>query len=655
MGRMTILAILLSLLSFCFAVVASASPDITPRKARPNILVIVADDMGYTDLGSFGGEINTPNIDQIASQGIRFSNFHTLPTCAPTRAVLLTGTDNHIAGLGSQLNSAKQQGKPGYEGHLNNRVITVAQILKSSGYRTYMSGKWHLGHQLSERPISRGFEETFALLPGGASHYADSIPLHPAEPVVYSRNGQDVTSLPEDFYSTRDYTDYLMSWLERDSQSQTPFFAYLAFTAPHDPLHAPAKHVEKYKGRYDQGYEQLRRQRFSGLKTAGLFPKDVPLPTWPRVIPRWDSLTVDEKVLSSRRMEVYAAMIDYMDEQIGRVYKLLKQQGQLENTLIVFMSDNGANGFSASLYPTHDNEFHAQFDNSLDNTGKSGSFTGIEAGWATASSAAFRRFKGFNSEGGIRTPAIAKMPASSSVNSINNDYTHVADWVPTFLSLAGVAHPSASNQAFAALRGTSLAPYLLGEEPDFVGSSSRGFEAHGSRAFFQNEWKAIQTLPPMGSGEWELFNLQKDPTESTNLAFENRHKLAELIAEHEAYEQEVGVVYDVIPILKPLANLLMVMQCLIVAGLLSTIAFRKTASSPLVLAYDGIKITGVFMLFTPYYFVASWALIALLVIESVVIILRSRTISKAWLPLLTSILIALVLVIKLGYLLTFML
>jgi len=622
-------------------------------QVQPNILLIVADDMGYTDLGSFGGEIHTPNLNRLAEQGLRLTNFHTLPTCAPTRAVLLTGTDNHIAGLGSQLNSAKQQGQPGYEGHLNNRVVTAAEILGASGYRTYMAGKWHLGHEVSQRPAKRGFQETFALLPGGAGHFAEPVALHPAEPVEYSRNGKTLGTLPEDFYSTRAYTEHLMAWLERDANSQSPFFAYLAYTAPHDPLHAPQAYIDKYKGHYDAGYEVLREQRFIALKVSGVLPESVALPVWPRIIPRWASLSAEEKALSSRNMEIYAAMIDYMDEQIGRVFELLRQQGQLDNTLVVFMSDNGPNGLPSTTYPTHDAEYHAQFDNRLQNVGRPSSFPSLAAGWATASSAALSKFKGFITEGGIRTPAIVKPPSVQPAASINSDYVHVADWLPTFLDLAGVHHPSTTDDSIAALRGSSLAPFLRGKTTKLNGSKSRAFEVHGSRAIFKGKWKATQAPPPFSSGEWKLFNIHNDPSESINLAHKEPENLAELIAEHEVYEKEVGVVYDALPIVKPIHDALKILQWLIVAAIFWSMFLQRHHMSPARIGYSLLQIVCLVGLFSAYFNIAGWALIAGLLTEVLILMRKPACASKVCLSLVSCTVLLLILIIKSGYLLIF--
>ncbi|SCZ39953.1 MULTISPECIES: arylsulfatase [unclassified Pseudomonas] len=511
----------------------------------PNVLIIVADDMGYTDIGAFGGsDIHTPNIDRLASSGIRLNNFHTLPTCAPTRSVLLTGVDNHLSGIGSQVLSDDQVGRPGYEGHLNQRVVTLAEVLARHGYRTYQSGKWHLGDEPRYGPSQRGFQESFALLPGGASHYSDARPLHPAEPTVYVRNGEVVDKLPEGFYSTRDYTNWLVQWLERDRDSQKPFFAYLAYTAPHDPLQAPSDYIAKYRGVYDAGYEVLREKRFNELKALGLIDKARTLAPWPEVVARWDSLSESERANSRRDMEVYAAMIDFMDEQIGRVLDLLERQGELDNTLILFMSDNGANGAPTKVYSTHTRSYHESFDNSLENRGANGSFISQGAGWATASTAAFSMFKFFVYEGGIRTPAIVKPVGAPIIGRNVSAFTHVRDIVPTVLAMVGISHPALENNTLAPLEGRSLLPLLYDQSARLQPLNGVGYEMHGSRAYIDGDWKAVQTPMPLGSGLWQLFDLRTDPGETRDLSRQHPEILAELRNAHSVYEQDHGIIYS---------------------------------------------------------------------------------------------------------------
>ena len=246
------------------------SGDKPIKNKTPNFLIIVADDMGYTDLEVFGGEINTPTLDKLAEKGTTLTNFHVLPSCSPTRSVLLSGADNHVNGLGSMATTLtpKQKGQPGYEGFLNDRVLKLPILLKNAGYNTYISGKWHLGHEKENSPHENGFDESFVLLPGGGSHYSDRKPLSPSQEMIYRRNGNVINELPKDFYSTKNYTDSLLSWLERDKDNGKPFLSYLAYTAPHDPLHAPEDYIAKYKSLYSVGYDSILNARFIRLKRS---------------------------------------------------------------------------------------------------------------------------------------------------------------------------------------------------------------------------------------------------------------------------------------------------------------------------------------------------------------------------------------------------
>ncbi len=538
-----------SLLALCCTAVSLVGQAATTGHSgakQPNVLVIVADDMGYTDIGAFGGsDIHTPHIDSLASAGIRFSNFHAQPTCVPTRAELLTGVDHHLSGFGSHVMTEAQAGKPGYEGHLNGRVVTLAEVLAQQGYRTYLSGKWHLGEEPKYGPANHGFQESFTLLPGGASHYADAQAIQPSEPAIYVHNGKVVEKLPEDFYSTKDYTNWMLQWLERDRDSSQPFFAYLAYTAPHNPLQAPASSIAKYHGVYDAGYEVLREQRFKRLQELGLIGKEQKQAPWPKeVAAPWASLSESEQQNSRRDMEVYAAMIDYMDEQIGRVLELLERQGELDNTLILFFSDNGANGWPAKSYPSFTRAYYDSFNNALDNRGAPGSYISQGAGWATASSAAYDRFKIFVSEGGIRTPAIIKPVGGGAGGSISAEFTQVRDIVPTVLDLLGAEHPSVHDAKLAPLDGRSLLPLLQGKADELAPRRGTGYELHGLRAYFDGDWKAVQTLMPLGSGQWQLFNLRNDPGETQDLASQHPERLAAMREAHAQYEQDNGVIYS---------------------------------------------------------------------------------------------------------------
>jgi arylsulfatase len=515
---------------------------------RPNILLIVADDLGYSDIGSFGGEIATPTLDTLAAEGLRLSNFHVLPSCSPTRSVLLSGVDNHQAGLGSmgEFHTPEMEGYPGYVGHLNFEVAALPEVLKAGGYHTYMSGKWHLGFDEETSPHARGFEETFILVPGGGSHWSDRKPLSPPQPMIYRRNGKEVESLPEDFYSTTYYTDRLLEWIERDQGDGEPFFAYLSYTAPHDPLHAPREYIDKYKGAFDAGWDVLRQQRLGALKDLGVIHPDAE--SFPRLpsVPAWDEMSVEERQLAARDMEVYAAMVDYMDEQIARVVDTLKEIGEYDNTVIIFFSDNGANGANyETAYPGQTEEFLSTFDNSLENRGLPNSFVDTGPGWAQASSSPSRMFKGFPAEGGIRAPLLVKLPGTmANAGTMNHSFVHVRDIMPTILDLAGVEHTEEfEGRTVLPFQGRSVLDLLAGEAATPYAEASRvGYELFGLKAYFDGDWKILWMAPPFGSGEWELYNLKDDPAEMNDLGGEQPERLEQMVAMWEQYKTDNKVI-----------------------------------------------------------------------------------------------------------------
>jgi arylsulfatase len=518
---------------------------------RPNILLIVADDMGYSDIGAFGGEISTPAIDSLAKEGVQLSNFHVLPTCSPTRSVLLSGMDNHRAGLGTmgEFVTPQMDGIPGYAGYLNFQVATLPEVLKGAGYHTYMAGKWHLGHEENTSPRARGFEETFVLLQGGGSHWSDRKPLSPPEAMVYRRNGKKVDSLPEDFYSSRYYTDRLLQWIEEDREDDKPFFAYLAYTAPHDPLHAPKEYIAKYEGKYDQGWDALRQARLDGLKELGMVPSDaVPFPRLPN-LKAWEELPPQERELAARDMEVYAAMVDYMDEQIARVFDYLKEIGEYDNTMIVFMSDNGANGSLPTAYPGQTEEYLGSFDNSLENRGLPGSYVGMGPGWAQASMSPSRMFKAYPTQGGIKSPLLVKVAGQPARPGATTDaFVHVRDIMPTLLDVAGAQAPEAiDGRDVLPVQGQSVLALFSGKsEKAYAGANRVGYELFSFKAFIDGRWKIVRMPKPLGTGEWELFDLSKDPAEIHDLSAEQPDKLQDMVALWEQYKKENGVL-DIVP------------------------------------------------------------------------------------------------------------
>ena len=520
------------------------SASAVPR--QPNILLIVADDLGYSDIGSFGGEIATPTLDRLASEGMQLSNFHVLPSCSPSRSVLLSGTDNHVAGMGTmgEVLTPEMEGHPGYVGYLNFEVAALPEVLQAGGYHTYMAGKWHLGHEVDTAPYARGFDETFALLPGGGSHWADQRPLSPPQTMVYSRNGQKVESLPDDFYSTTYYTDTILNSIDQGKDDGKPFFAYLSYTAPHDPLHAPKAYIDKYRGRYDEGWDVLREQRLQSLKALGIVHKDAR--SFPRLasVEAWSEMSIEERADASRDMEVYAAMIDYMDEQIARVFDYLKEIGEYDNTMIIFLSDNGANGHLPTVYPGQTEEFLDSFDNSLENRGLVNSFIEPGPGWAQVSMAPSRMFKAFTSEGGIRAPLLVKLPGEMpNAGTMNHSFFHIRDIMPTILDVAGIelTH-SVNGRPVVPMSGDSVFDLLSGNaQSPYVGADQVGYELFGMKAYFDGDWKILWMPPPFGSGDWQLYKLSEDPGELIDLGDQQPERLMKMVERWEQYKEKNGV------------------------------------------------------------------------------------------------------------------
>ncbi|WP_101756680.1 arylsulfatase [Oceanicoccus sp. KOV_DT_Chl] len=516
-------------------------------QAQPNILLIVADDLGFSDLGAFGGEISTPTIDQLASEGLRLSNFHTQPTCSLTRAVLMSGVDNHLAGMGtlSELITPAMKGHPGYIGQLNFKVATLPELLHKNGYHTYIAGKWHLGETQKTDPFSRGFEQSFSLLTNGGSHWYDQKPLSPSMKMRYTENGRTVPKLPKDFYSTRNFTDFMLGKLKESEGDGKPFFAYLSYMAPHNPLHAPKAYIDKYKGTYNEGWDALRRERLNSLKRIGMVEPGIK--PFPRLhfVPAWHSLPPEQQKTYARRMEIYAAMIDYMDEQIGRVLSYLRQSNQYDNTIIIFMSDNGANGAPNTTYPNQTGDYLASFDNSLENSGLTNSYVDMGAGWAQASMTPHRLFKSIVTEGGTLSPLVVKLPGKMiNAGNISAEFTSIRDIMPTLLDLAGISPIHQINRrATLPLQGKTLLPLLSGKTSKaYKGANQFGTEIFGNKAYTSWPWKIVLLSPPLGSGAWQLFNLEKDPAEMTDLSLIHIEKRKELLKLWQHYKIKNNVI-----------------------------------------------------------------------------------------------------------------
>jgi arylsulfatase len=515
--------------------------------SRPNFLLVVADDLGWTDIGSYGGEIDTPNLDELARQGVKFTDFHVSVSCSPTRSMLMSGNDNHVAGLGNmaELLAENQVGQPGYEGHLNNRVATLAEILREDGYHTYMSGKWHLGHDKGSLPFDRGFERSFSMLVGGASHWADMLGILPRDdPAKYSRNGKLLEELPADFYSSKNYADFLVDSIRTNKVDGKPFLAYLAFTAVHDPVHVPEPWLAKYRGDYDEGYEALKAKRWNAAKEIGVVPQGAKLADRHPMIKAWDELSVDERAVEARGMEVYAGMLDAMDYHYGRVVDFLKDIGEYDNTVIIFLSDNGANPWYSDEYPGADRpEFRDQFDNSLDNIGNPRSNYAYGIGFASGSGGPLDKYKFTVGEGGIRVPLIISGPGIKAGQQ-SDAFAYVWDILPTVLDIAGVEFPAEfQDRKIEPPRGRSMLALLDGTEEAIYGEDEFvGGEMLNGKWMRQGNYKAVSIPEPEGTGEWRLFDVVADPGEANDLATEMPEKLENLKAFWNEYAADVGVI-----------------------------------------------------------------------------------------------------------------
>lgn len=517
-------------------------------QAKPNVLMIVVDDMGYSDLGAFGGEIPTPNIDALVRSGVQLTNFHVAPTCSPTRSMLMSGTDNHLAGLGSMAEEIldEQKGHPGYEGYLNDRVMSLPEALRSAGYHTYMSGKWHLGAKEPQRPNARGFEKSFAMLNGGAHHF-DQTGMIEALPKALYTSDDKLINLPADFTYTTDYfTKQIIDQIGSTTDAK-PFFGYLAYTAPHWPLQAPDDAIALFKGKYDQGYEAVRKARLERMKTMGLIAPDTVANEAPDLWPHWNELTDQQRAVEARKMEVYAAMIHKVDENVGKLVSYLKSKGLYDNTAIIFFSDNGAEGgLPESVIGGKNGEWIARaFDNSFGNLGRKGSYFGYGPSWAAVSMTPFRMVKGYTYEGGIRSPAFISYPKWKTGEK-SDQFVHVTDIAPTLLAIAGTQAPTERNgKPIDAPTGHSILPWLTGKANAARPSDEPVCtELFGRVSVWKDGWKLVHSNKPWGTGAYELFDMRTDPTERHDLSASQPTKLMELQEIWSGCQKRFGIYWN---------------------------------------------------------------------------------------------------------------
>ena len=517
---------------------------------RPNILILIADDMGFSDIGAFGSEIATPRLDQLAKNGLRYTQFYNAARCAPTRASLLTGLYPHQTGIGNMMND---QGHPAYRGDLNQRSVTIAEVLQAHGYSTFMSGKWHVTKQTDqfrdwipagERkytsqhnwPLQRGFEKFFGSIHGAGSYFNPSTLCLGNEPIAAG----------PDFYYTDAISDYAVKCIA-ESANERPFFGYVAYTAPHWPLHALPEDIARYKGKYDKGWDAIRQERLARQHQAGIIDESWLLSTRDSKVPAWEA--AENKAWLAHCMEVYAAQVDRMDQGIGRIIDQLEKQGQLKNTIIFFLSDNG--GCAELLSEKWPRSLHIPLETASGQPVQKGNnpdimpgpeftYQSYGVGWANASNTPFRLFKHYIHEGGISTPLIVHWPKHLKRKSqVRTQVAHVKDLMATCLELGRAAYPRTfKGQTILPHEGISLVPSFR-KNVNLI--NDLYWEHHGNRGMRSGDWKLVAEQKQV----WELYNLASDRIEMRNLAGEKPDILASMIEKYQQWARRVGVVENI--------------------------------------------------------------------------------------------------------------
>ena len=525
------------------AVAFAATPAL--QASRPNIVFVLIDDAGFSDLGAYGSEIQTPNIDQIAKQGVRFTNFHTASTCESTRTMLQSGVDNHRAGGGALTTvlAENQIGKPGYEGYLNDKVHSLGRLMHDGGYATYYAGKWNLGKGLDRSPGARGYDRYIGLEQSGADNYEAKVYMPLDREAVWWEDGKRL-ELPKDFFSSKYYVDKMIAFIDEGKASNKPFFATVAFQAVHSPLQAPNPDIEKYAGHYAVGWDHIRSERYQRQVEMGLVPAGLKLPKSLLSKP-WASLGDDDKRTYAKRMAVFAGMLDNADQHIGRLRDYLKKTGQLDNTVFIVMSDNGADPYEINKMGLPFKIWYAaNFAMGYERAGQSGSYTSYGHDWAEVSNTPFAMFKGTSGEGGMRVPFIVSYPQHIKPG-VAKDFAYVTDFLPTVLDLGGVPLPGDEYQGKKLLRptGASMVPYLSGRSESIHPAGwSLGYEGTGGAALFQGDMKLLKTVAPYGDNQWHLYDLRNDMVEATDLSQSQPQKVTDMLKAFDAFVDANGVV-----------------------------------------------------------------------------------------------------------------
>ncbi|MDO9518971.1 MAG: arylsulfatase [Pseudohongiella sp.] len=506
--------------------------------AQPNIVIILIDDAGFTDLGVYGSEISTPNIDSLAASGVMFSNFHTAPTCAPSRAMLMTGVPSHRAGVATldHLRPPEHAGHPAYHGRIAPDVPTLAEHLRQSGYSNYVTGKWHLGHTPESLPVARGFDRSFILDASGADNWSQRPYLPQYDQADWFEDGQRGT-LPDDFYSSEFLVDKMIEFIDQTEPGK-PFFSFIGFQAIHIPVQAPREYIERYNGVYDAGWQVQRERRHAAALARGLLPASAQLGPVPEELRKWEDLSRKEREMSIRSMQVNAGMLEAMDFHVGRLIDHLKDTGVYDNSVFLVLSDNGPE----HNHPTADAGFNLWlwlegFSQDIRTLGERGSYASIGPEWAIAGGAAGSLFKFHASEGGTRVPLIISGPGIPA-SGILHPFTFMTDLAPTILELTGTPRLTTGP----AFTGRSLVDLLKGNVSSVYGPEDAvALEASGQSAVFKGDYKVVRNLDQYGDGQWRLHNVANDPGEIHDLSAELPALFAEMLQDYEQFSIDYGV------------------------------------------------------------------------------------------------------------------
>ena len=515
---------------------------------RPNIVLLLADDLGYTDISPFGSEISTPNIARLATEGLSFTNYHTAGSCAPARAMLLTGVDSHRNGVPNipEALPAEQMAYDHYQGVLNDKVVTLANVLQAGGYHTYMTGKWHLGHTPELLPSARGFDRTIAMADTGADNWEQRTYLPIYDKANWYADGAEHT-LPDDFYSSEYFIDKTIEFIASNAEDDQPFFAYVPFQAVHMPVQAPREFSDKYAGVYDEGWTVMRENRRLAAEEAGVIPEGTEAVVTPGTL-IWDNLTEEQRRHHARRMEVYAGMVDAMDMHIGRLMDYLESIGEYDNTIFVFTSDNGAEG-SNIILPNGGSALSPWFDivgynSNYETLGERNSWNAIGPSNATIAASPLTYYKFHANEGGLRVPLVMSGPGIGGQGGMTDEFVFVTDLAPTILNLVGVDIHDGSwlGREVEPIVGVDFSEFLAGASSqvhdDF---DSIGYELGGNSALFKGDYKIVINRTGQSETEWHLFNIRTDPGEARDLAQEQPALLEEMLADYESYVQANNV------------------------------------------------------------------------------------------------------------------